>query len=499
MPGTVGNRAAGWVTQNRIWRSVFRNPLPQDELGRMATMFTNFFLHILPARVHRRSLRPSATWGLGAASAILFFLLFATGIPLMFFYAPTVERAYADMKDLEFVVSYGLILRNMHRWAAHGMVALVFLHMIRVFYTGSYKPPREFNWGLGVLLWVLTLFGSFTGYLLPWDQLAFWAITVGTSIAGFAPLVGDTIRLVLLGGTGVGEGALLRFYVLHVLVIPLAITLLVAVHFWRVRKDGGLAHPQEDAAANAAGPEGPGFVPFPVQGGKTYALMEIARGETPMVASQAPEEELPAWPHLVFRLLVLFTGLVGLMAATAYFFDAPLLEIANPIRPENPAKAPWYFLGLQEMVGYSALAGGVLVPALAILALLSIPYVDREPAGAGAWFTSRTGTRLALWSFLGTLVAATALTVLNQHFPLRRFLPEAPQLLVDLVNPASLLTIAIMAVSLLVMRATGSRRLAAISLFSAFLAAYLTYTVIGVYFRGPNWLLVMPWQAPEVY
>ncbi len=499
MPKTVGNRAAEWITQNRLWRSVFRNPLPQDELGRMATMCTNFFLHILPARVNRHSLRLSATWGLGAASAILFLMLFATGIPLMFFYAPTVERAYTDMKDLEFVVSYGLILRNLHRWAAHGMVAVVFLHMVRVFYTGSYKPPREFNWVLGVVLWVLTLFASFTGYLLPWDQLAFWAITVGTSIAGFAPVIGEQIRLVLLGGTGVGQGALLRFYVLHVLVIPLGLTLLVAIHFWRVRKDGGLARPASGREADRAVSEVVGFDPFPANGAKTYALMEVARGETPMVASQAPEEELPAWPHLVFRLLVLFTAIVAVMAATGYFFDAPLGEIANPVRPENPAKAPWYFLGLQEMVGYSALVGGVVVPALAILALLSIPYVDGEREGEGVWFTSRAGARIALGSFLGTTVVAPFLTFLNLRFPLRRFYPEAPQYLVDLLNPASLLTALIVLVSLLVMRFTRSRRLAAISLFSAFVAAYIVYTVLGVFFRGPNWTLMMPWQAPEVY
>jgi quinol-cytochrome oxidoreductase complex cytochrome b subunit len=496
-----------WITQNRLWRSVFRNPLPQDELGRMATMFTNFFLHILPARVNRYSLKLSATWALGAASAILFVLLFATGIPLMFFYAPTVERAYADMKDLEFVVSYGLILCNMHRWAAHGMVAIVFLHMVRVFYTGSYKPPREFNWVLGVWLWLLTLVASFTGYLLPWDQLAFWAITVGTSIAGFAPVIGEKIRMVLLGGTAVGQGALLRFYVLHVLVIPLLMMVLIAVHFWRVRKDGGLARPERAEGARPARARNPsppvstaiGFSPFPPKAAKTYALMEIAHGETPLVSSQAPEEELPAWPHLIFRLLVLFAGIVAAMAAAGYFFDAPLGELANPLRPENPAKAPWYFLGLQEMVGYSALAGGVVVPGLAILALLSIPYVDRERDGEGVWFTSRRGTWLALWSFLGSGALAPLLTFLNLRFRPRRLYPDIPQYLVDLVNPASVLTLLIIVASLLVMWVTRSRRMAAITLFSAFLAAYIVYTVIGVYLRGPNWILMMPWQTPEVY
>jgi hypothetical protein len=151
------------------------------------------------------------------------------------------------------------------------------------------------------------------------------------------------------------------------------------------------------------------------------------------------------------------------------------------------------------MVSYSALAGGVVVPGLAILALLSIPYVDRERDGEGVWFTSRQGTWLALWSFLGTAALAPLLTAVNLRFALRRFFPAASQYLVDLLNPASLLTLVIMVGSLLVMRSTRSRRMAAITLFSAFLAAYIVYTVIGVYFRGPNWILMMPWQAAEVY
>ena len=125
------------------------------------------------------------------------------------------------------------------------MVAIVFLHMCRVFFTGSYKKPREFNWVLGVVLFLLTLFLSFTGYLLPWDQLAFWAITVGTSIAGYAPLVGQDIKFLLLGDATVGQEALLRFYVLHVAVLPAVLTLLIAIHFWRIRKDGGLSRPVE--------------------------------------------------------------------------------------------------------------------------------------------------------------------------------------------------------------------------------------------------------------
>ena len=163
----------------------------------------------------------------------------------MFYYVPSTTQAYDRMLDLRGTVAFGTFLRNMHRWSAHGMVAIVFLHMCRVFFTGSYKTPREFNWVVGVALFLLTLFLSFTGYLLPWDQLAFWAITVGTSIAGYAPVVGQDIKFLLLGDATVGQEALLRFYVLHVAVLPAILTLLIAIHFWRIRKDGGLSRPAE--------------------------------------------------------------------------------------------------------------------------------------------------------------------------------------------------------------------------------------------------------------
>src|SRR5581483_644432 len=232
---------------SNVWSSIFRNPVPSTDLERSSTSFTNFFLHIHPVKVNRHTLRPSYTLGLGLISTFLFFILIATGILLMFYYVPSTTQAYDRMLDLRGTVAFGIFLRNMHRWSAHGMVAMVFLHLCRVFLTGSYKPPREFNWVLGVLLLLVTLFMSFTGYLLPWDQLAFWAITVGTSIAAYAPLIGKQMQFVLLGDSTVGQEALLRFYVLHVAVLPAVLTTLIGIHFWRIRKDGGLSRPEAKA------------------------------------------------------------------------------------------------------------------------------------------------------------------------------------------------------------------------------------------------------------
>ena len=365
-----------------IWDSIFRNPLPSSDLGRSATSFTNFFLHIHPVKVNTHTLKPLYTMGLGLITFFLFVILTVSGILLMFYYVPSTEQAYDRMLDLRGSVAFGTFLRNMHRWAAHGMVAAVFLHMCRVFFTGSYKKPREFNWVVGVLLFLITLFSSFTGYLLPWDQLAFWAITVGAAIAGYAPVMGKEVQFLLLGDYVVGQEALLRFYVLHVAVLPVILTLMVAVHFWRIRKDGGLSRPPE--AAEVATPE---LKPLPASGTtKTFGLMGFVRHPSAHAGNVPSKNTVHAWPSLFLaELLVLVLTIAGILVL-AFFFDAPLEEPVNVMHPPNPAKAPWYFLGLQELVSYDAFWGGVGIPTIAVIVLMLIPYLDRKPGGVGRWF-----------------------------------------------------------------------------------------------------------------
>jgi quinol-cytochrome oxidoreductase complex cytochrome b subunit len=228
------------LRETRVWRSVFRGGTGSSTLRRSLAIQQNIFLHLFSTKIRRRMLRFSATWYLGALTLGTFLSLVATGVLLMLYYHPSVPQAYADTKDLQFVVSSGLFLRNLHRWSAHAMVFLVFAHMFKVFYRGAYRPPREFNWVIGVILLLITLLLSYTGYLLPWDQLAFWAITVGSNIASAVPVLGKKVHFLMLGGNLVNENALLRFYVLHCMILPLAAILLIAVHFWRIRKDGGL-------------------------------------------------------------------------------------------------------------------------------------------------------------------------------------------------------------------------------------------------------------------
>jgi quinol-cytochrome oxidoreductase complex cytochrome b subunit len=250
------------VRQTQIWRSIFRHGYPDTPRNRTLAVLSNTFLHLHPVKVRRSGIRLSYTWCMGGLTFFLFLVETITGLLLMFYYRPTAEYAYQDILGIREHVALG-VMREMHRWAAHMMVITVWLHMYRVFLTGSYKPPREFNWNVGVILLVLTLLLSFTGYLLPWDQLAVWAITVGSNMARATPLLGgegpgasllafgglnfvhagDDARFGLLGGRFVGEGALLRFYVLHCVGLPLAAATLMAIHFWRVRKDGGISGP----------------------------------------------------------------------------------------------------------------------------------------------------------------------------------------------------------------------------------------------------------------
>ncbi|MCC7496424.1 MAG: cytochrome b N-terminal domain-containing protein [Bryobacterales bacterium] len=418
-------------------------PASEREAG--DSVVRNLLLHWFPAKVTKASLSIRYSIWLGTISALLFGILTVTGAILMFLYVPSVERAYASVKDLEFAVSFGWFIRAVHRISAHLMVAVVFLHMLRVFWTGAYKngtavnQNRPFNWLLGIGLLLVTFLLSFTGYLLPWDQLAYWAITVGTNIASAAPLVGEKIRFLFLGGNEIGQNTLLRFYVLHCFFLPLAVLFLFSWHMWRVRKDGGLACVDrlalEEKNAQAA----------PVAS-KTYSLLGIAKGRTVHVETSLVDHDrhtVPSSPNLTRRLLAVTLITLAVVAALAVFVGAPLEEAANPRVTPNPAKAPWYFLWLQELVtdttikigGFTvngALVGGILLPGVLVLLLGAWPYLDKSSvASVGVWFAKERRKQ-------------------------------------DMI-------------------------------FLAIVIFILVFTVIGTFLRGPYWKFYWPWQGwPEV-
>jgi cytochrome b-561 len=482
-----------------LWQKLVWPWRPESNREAGSGIVANFLLHWFPNRISLRSLAFSASLYLGTITFVVFLVLTVTGVVLMFLYVPSVERAYWSIKDLDYAISFGWLLRRLHRISAHLMVALVFLHMFRVFLTGSYKAgevvrsARPFNWVLGVTLLVMTLLLSFTGYLLPWDQLAFWAITVGTNIAAAVPLVGESIRQFLLGGTMIGQPTLIRFYVLHCALLPMALFAVAAWHMWRIRKDGGLAIVEQDRIeALAREPAAP-------KKSKTYSVLGIASGTTVQVNDPTTLNEdnsVPSTPFLTVRILLIALLTVAVSIGLSLVVHAPLEAAANPEVTPNPAKAPWYFLGLQEMVGYSALMGGVIVPTIVILGLMLIPFLDREQKNIGFWFTDGPGRKWGIFGFLYGLITTCACLAIALLAPMRSIFPTIEsQFFFDLVNPATFLLGLFAGMYFVVLKKTRSTRYAAIATFCAFIIAFVILTYTGTALRGPNWEFYWPWQA----
>jgi quinol-cytochrome oxidoreductase complex cytochrome b subunit len=333
------NIIKGILLQNRIWKSVLRKEIPVDDWLK------------------------TKTFGLGLINFYLFAILTLTGILLMFYYVPQTERAYQDIKDLQYAISFGAIIRNMHRWSAYLMIISVFLHMCRAFYMGEYREPREFNWVTGVLLLLCALTFGLTGYLLPWDQTSYWGLTIMSNVAASVPLIGEKLKYVVLGGTEVSQNALIRAYAMHAKVLPLVLSLIISIHFWRIRKD--------DLLAGSEVPNEPIVDP---------------KFEDPG-ANKAKEQMRAAWPDIIQRELSKFLLILAIVMAMSILIDAPLEEQANPAVTPNPTKAAWFLLGLQEILSWGApFWGAVVVPNLVIVFLIMIPYVDRGPAVSGVWF-----------------------------------------------------------------------------------------------------------------
>ena len=331
----------------------------KDDRSRMRAVANNLVLHLHPAKIPAPALRWSYTWGLGGISATLAMLLAVTGVLLMFRYDASVERAYTSIQYMETQVFFGSLVRAIHHWSANLLVVTAFLHLLRVFYTAGFKKGRSANWLVGIILLLLVVAFNFTGYLLPWDQLAYWAITVGTSLLSYLPVIGESISGFLLAGPEVGQGALRNFYAIHVAVLPALLVLLMSYHFWKVRKDGGISQP----------------IPPQTEDGKP----------APRVA------RLTTIPHLVQREFVAAATVIVVLALFAMLVPAPLEELANPIHPPNPAKAAWYFMGLQELLLHMHPLAAMILPGIILLAIVFVPYWDKDESDIGIYFRSSIG------------------------------------------------------------------------------------------------------------
>ena len=434
----------------------------KDDRSRMRAVANNLILHLHPTKVPAPALRWSYTWGLGGLSAVLATLLAVTGVLLMFRYDASVERAYTSIQTMETEVFFGSLIRSLHHWSANLLVVTAFLHLLRVFYTAGYKKGRSANWLVGIVLLLLVVAFNFTGYLLPWDQLAFWAITVGTSLLSYVPVIGAGISNFLLAGPEVGQGALRNFYAIHVAVLPALLVLLMSYHFWKVRKDGGISQP------------------IPPQTADGKPAKRVVR--------------LTTIPHLVQREFLAAATLITVLTIWAMLVPAPLEELANPTHPPNPAKAAWYFMGLQELLLHMHPLAAMILPGIILLAIVFIPYWDKDDVDIGIYFRSGVGKLTALFGAFLALVFVPLLVVFDEYWiDLPALLPEWP-VIVSNGLITLLLTLAGLFVIYIAMRfvAKANRSEALVGLFTFVIVSFVLLTISGVFFRGANMALVWP-------
>jgi quinol-cytochrome oxidoreductase complex cytochrome b subunit len=438
--------------------------LPADDRSRMRMVVDSLVLHLHPSKVPETTLQWTYTWGLGGLAGLLVVLLAMTGIFLEMNYTPSPSQAYLDILSLRTDTWFGDLLRNVHHWSANLLVIVSVLHLLRVFFTGAHRPPRQMNWLFGVGMLLLVLGANFTGYLLPWDQLAFWAITVGTSILSYVPLLGGLLNRLLLGGPEVGAATLLNFYSLHISFIPMGLLGLMSFHFWRVRKDGGLSIPKH--AGN----------------------VETLKGE-----------RVTTIPHLVRRELVWAVAWLAIILLVAMVLPAPLESIANPEVSPNPAKAPWYFMGIQELLlHFHPLVGAILIPSLALGLLAALPFFDVTLENVGVYFRSWRGRYLSLLAVGVALVAAPIWVLLDEYLlDWAAWLPSWPSLVTTGLIPLAIVLLGLIGLDEWLhaqFKANTEERI--LALFVFLFTALIILTLIGIFFRGPGMALFWPWAMP---
>jgi len=426
-------------------------------------LFNSLILHFRPRSVPEETLKWTLTWGLGGMAVVLVSLLLGTGLLLKFVYQPFPEKAYESILFLQNEIFFGRLIRNLHHWSANGLILVAFLHLLRVFFTGAFHAPRQFNWVIGSGLFLIVLLANFTGYLLPWDQLAFWAITICTGMLEYIPGIGLWLQELIQGGSEVGPGTLSRFYAIHTAILPALLVILLLFHFWRIRKAGGLVVPRP---------------PGQSQEQRGYPV--------------------PAIPNLLLREVVVALVLLACILVFSMLFDAPLGSKANPGLSPNPTKAPWYFMGIQEMLlHFHPLFALFVIPALMLMGLLALPYIDYELNTAGVWFASTRGRGMALIAGLAALIG-TPLAVLAEEYliDVTARMPAIPTWITNGLVPLVVLLVAMAAFYVLMKRKYGAANTEAVQmLFVLLLVAFLILTATGIWFRGTGMKLVWPWNV----
>ena len=432
------------------------NQNPDNEKGSRRGF--GLILHLHPRKVKESTLRFNLTFGLGGMAALLVVIQVVTGLLLKFHYEPSPENAYNSILNLQESLLFGRMLRNIHHWSAIVMLWIVFLHMLRAAFTGAYRKPRHASWIFGLALLILVVLSNFTGYLLPWDQLSYWAVTISTNLLAYVPIIGDKIMETLLGGKEAGQATLTNFFNLHTGVIPLLLVILMAYHFWRIRKAGGVIVAEKDK-------------------------------DGPMVDT---------WPHLVSREFVVAMVLLAFLLLLSSLFDAPLRERANPSFSPNPAKAPWYFMGLQELlIHFHPFFAIVVFPVTVLAAACRLPYIKLDDSNQGIWFLSDKGVRSAKLSLASGFVFTILFIGVSELLPDPEvILASVPSLVTKGFIPFAILAATLYYFLRQIQRKFTLNRSEIIqAVIIMMIVSYTVLTLTGIFFRGEGMNLMWPWNV----
>ncbi|UCG05091.1 MAG: cytochrome b N-terminal domain-containing protein [Desulfobacterales bacterium] len=446
----------------RIRYSIFPGTLRRSEYREgYRNFFNSLILHFRPRSVQQRTLRITLTWGLGGMAVVLVCMLFATGLMLKFVYQPVPDRAYECIIHLQNNVLFGQLIRNIHHWSGNLLLIIVFLHFLRVFFTGAFYPPRQFNWIIGLAMFLAVLTSNITGYLLPWDQLAFWAITICTGMLEYTPGIGEWLQKLIRGGDDIGPATLSIFFAIHTAVIPACLLVLIPFHFWRVRKAGGLVIPRR-----------------------------------PDEDEGIQDEKVPSIPNLILREIVVALVLIAVIMLISVFFNAPLGAKANPGLSPNPTKAPWYFAGSQELLlHFHPLFALFIIPVFMLITLASIPYFAYQAKTAGVWFASHRGRHTAALAALVAIIV-TPISIVADEFVIdfAAWMPNLPPVISNGVLPAAFVMAGIILFYWLVKKKYAATNNESIqSVFVLLVVAFIILTITGIWFRGKGMALIWPW------
>lgn len=416
----------------------------------------SLLLAVHPLRIPEANLRFSHTFGLGGMALAIILIQVFTGILLRFHYEPTPAGAYTSVLFIQNNIIFGSLIRNVHHWSGIFLIIIAFLHLLRVFLTGAFLPPRNWNWVIGTGLFFLSILLNFTGYLLPWDQLSYWAVTVSTSMFDYVPLIGEGLKTALRGGPDVGGETLANFYTYHTAVLPGLLTILLVWHFWKVRKNGGVILPQNVDKS-------------------TLKLTET-------------------FPNLVNRELIAAIALTAFILLFSLLFDAPLQDKANPAFSPNPAKSPWYFQGFQEMLlHFHPVFAVVIIPLILWIGFTFFPFIRYEKSSRWRDFNMETLKPIVTWSVITGIVITVLLILLDEYvFHFQEHFTLLPSWVSEGVFPVLLLALLAVIYSRIIGRKFSKRRIdIVLALFILFATAYLVMMLVGTFFRGEGMTLII--------